>query len=145
MEALRGSDHIIHGGDIGRPEILSALSEIAPVTAVRGNNDEDDWAENLPETARLQFEGIHVYVIHDLKELQIEPGAAGIAAVISGHSHKPSIQEREGVLYINPGSAGLRRFKLPVTVAELLIEGSSIKAHVIPLEQQPPQSRLEKN
>lgn len=134
LEALRCSDHIIHGGDIGKPEILQALSDIAPLSAVRGNNDIGAWAEALPETLRLQFAQVSVYLIHDRKELDIEPLAAGIAVVVSGHSHKPSIQERDGVIYLNPGSAGPRRFKLPVTIAELLVDGQSVTPRIIPLD-----------
>lgn len=134
LQALRGCEHIIHGGDIGKPEILHSLENIAPVSAVRGNNDTDSWAKDLPETLQLQFGHVNVYVIHDIKELDIKPQASGIAVVISGHSHKPAIQQRNGVCFINPGSAGPRRFKLPITVAELLIDGTSITSRIIPLE-----------
>lgn len=138
MAVLRGCDHIIHGGDIGKPEILQALSEIAEVTTVRGNNDKDGWARNLPETVRLQFEQVSVFVIHDLKELDIEPQAKGISVVISGHSHKPLIQERDGVFYVNPGSAGPRRFKLPISVAELMIDGGLVSPRIIRLDEGQP-------
>ena len=116
---LQGSHHIIHAGDIGNPSVLQELAAIAQVTAVRGNNDTEQWAEALPANEWLQFGEVNIYVLHDLSELNIEPKAAGISVVISGHSHKPSIDEREGVLYINPGSAGPRRFKLPIAAAEL--------------------------
>lgn len=134
LAALQGSDHIIHGGDIGKLEILQALSEIAPVAAVRGNNDKGSWAEELPETLRLQFEELRLYVIHDLKELDIAPETCGISVVISGHSHKPVIKESEGVIYFNPGSAGPRRFRLPITVGELEIDGASVSSRIIHLE-----------
>jgi len=134
VDALRGSHHIIHAGDIGNPGILQALSEIAPISAVRGNNDIDDWAKALPKRLRLQFENVTVYVIHDLKELDISPEAEGISVVIAGHSHKPSIAERGTVFYINPGSAGPRRFKLPIAVAELLIDGATLAPRIVHLE-----------
>ena len=126
---LRGCDHIIHAGDIGGRNILEALSSIAPVTAVRGNNDKGPWADALPQTKLARFEEAFVYVIHDLAQLDLDPRASGIGAVVSGHSHRPEIQRRNGVLYINPGSAGPRRFKLPVAVAELAIAGTAVTAH----------------
>lgn len=138
VEALRGCDHLIHAGDIGNATIMQALSDIAPLTAVRGNNDVGDWAESLPETKQLQFEDVNVYIIHDLKELSIAPTDAGIAVIVSGHSHKPAIEMREGIIYLNPGSAGPRRFKLPVAVAELLVDGRSIQPRIIYLDRQPP-------
>jgi putative phosphoesterase len=134
LEALQGCGHIIHGGDIGRPEILQTLSAIAPVSAVRGNNDKGGWAENLPETLRLHFGQVAVCVIHDLRQLDMKPAAAGISVIVSGHSHKPYIEERGGITYINPGSAGPRRFQLPVSVAELRIEETSVAAHIIRLD-----------
>jgi putative phosphoesterase len=115
LDALRGSDLILHAGDVGKPEILDALRAIAPVVAVRGNVDTAVWAAELPETASSNG----ILVIHDLQELAIDPRAAGFRAVVSGHSHKPGSAERNGVLYINPGSAGPRRFRLPITVARL--------------------------
>jgi uncharacterized protein len=133
LAAMSGCNHIIHAGDIGRPEILQSLVEIAPISAVRGNNDTGSWAGTIPETQRLRFNDVNVYVIHDIKELDIEPKAASILVVVSGHSHKPSIQERAGVIYLNPGSAGPRRFKLPIAVAELLIEGESVTPRIIQL------------
>lgn len=123
---LLGCDHIVHAGDIGSEHIVRELALIAPLTAVRGNNDEDPWARALPETARVQLGAIDLYVLHDLKQLDIDPGAAGVKVVVSGHSHRPLIQERDGVLYINPGSAGPRRFSLPITAGELRISGNSI-------------------
>ena len=134
MDALRGSDHIIHAGDICNADILKALTKIAPVTAVRGNNDIGDWAKALPEEQRLQFENVLVYVLHDIKELDLSPEAEGISVVIAGHSHKPCIEKRDNVFYINPGSAGPRRFKLPIAVAELVIDGATFTSQIIHLE-----------
>lgn len=130
---LRGSDHIVHGGDIGHAGILDELRALAPVTAVRGNNDEDVWAEGLAETEMLKVGEITIYVLHDLKALDIDPGAAGFQVVVSGHSHKPSIEHRAGVLYVNPGSAGPRRFKLPIAVAELVIAGAAVTPRIVEL------------
>jgi uncharacterized protein len=119
VRALQGVTHIIHAGDIGGPEIIEQLSEIAPVDAVRGNNDKGPWAVRIPETLALELEGISIHVLHDVKELNLNPSAAGFDMVVSGHSHKPVITERDGVQFVNPGSAGPRRFSLPVTVAYL--------------------------
>ena len=119
MRALRGADLIIHAGDVGKPEILDALRSVAPVVAVRGNIDEGDWAQALPATAVAEAGDAMLYVLHDVHELDLDPAAAGFHVVVSGHSHKPSRTERSGVLYINPGSAGPRRFQLPVTIARL--------------------------
>ena len=116
---LSGVDHIIHGGDIGRPEIVTELREIAPVTAIRGNVDTGDWAREFPETARLRLAERSIFVLHDLKTLEFDPVAAGIDLIVSGHSHVPKIDMVDGVLYLNPGSAGPRRFKLPITLATL--------------------------
>jgi uncharacterized protein len=115
LRALAGSSLIVHAGDVGKPEILDALRSIAPVVAVRGNVDTAPWAADLPETATTGS----IYVLHDVHRLALDPRAAGFRAVVSGHSHKPGAIERDGVLYINPGSAGPRRFRLPVTVARL--------------------------
>lgn len=131
---LQGSARIIHGGDIGDASILAELASIAPLTAVRGNNDRGGWADVLPVSALLRIDEVAVYVIHDIAELEIDLTAAGVRVVISGHSHKPLITERNGVLYVNPGSAGRRRFKLPIAVAELLINGGSVKARIVELE-----------
>lgn len=133
LEALRGCDHIVHAGDIGAADILRRLAELAPLTAVRGNNDHGPWAEALPETQTVRVAGIALHVLHDLAELAIDPAAAGVRVVIAGHSHKPAVQERGGVLYLNPGSAGPRRFKLPIAVAELLVEGSEVSARIVEL------------
>jgi putative phosphoesterase len=132
-EFLRGSDFIIHAGDIGDPGILTELNAIAPVTAVRGNNDKGAWAEAIRETEVLQVGETFVYVLHNLAELDLDPVAAGFQVVVSGHSHRPSVQRRDGVLYVNPGSAGPRRFNLPVSVADLEIDGASVKARLAPL------------
>jgi putative phosphoesterase len=131
---LRGSDHIIHAGDIGDATVLRQLNVLAPVTAVRGNNDRGSWAEAIPESQVLQVDDVFMYVLHDLAELDLDPGAAGFQVVVSGHSHQPLVETRDGVLYVNPGSSGPRRFKLPVAVAELDIAGHSVKARVVELE-----------
>ena len=131
---LRGSDFIVHGGDIGHPGILDDLQSMSPVTAVRGNNDKGQWAGSLAHTQVLQVEGILIYVIHDISELDLDPAAAGFRVVVSGHSHKPKLHEQDGVLYVNPGSAGPRRFKLPVTVAEIMVAGAIVHACVKELE-----------
>lgn len=133
LDYLAGCEHIIHGGDIGGPGILEQLAAIAPLTAVRGNNDLGDWADALPETALLRFEGVAVYAIHDLKQLDIDPAAEGVRVVVSGHSHKPVQDERKGVLYVNPGSAGRRRFSLPIALGELLVDGDHVQSRVITL------------
>ncbi len=119
LRALVGCDLIIHAGDLGGPEILEKLRRLAPVVAVKGNVDTDAWCAVLPETAVVDAGSSLVYVLHDLKALDLKPAAAGIAMVVSGHSHKPVREDREGVLYVNPGSAGPRRFNLPVTVARV--------------------------
>jgi hypothetical protein len=124
----------VHGGDIGNSGVLQELSALAPVSAVRGNNDKGPWAEALPEVKLLHFGEVSVYVLHDLARLSIEPHTAGVRVVVSGHSHKPVIVEREGVLYVNPGSAGPRRFKLPISVGELAIEGASVRARIVKLQ-----------
>jgi putative phosphoesterase len=132
-EFLRSCDHIIHGGDIAEPGILTELATLAPITAVRGNNDQHAWADKLPATEFIKIDDISIYIIHNLAELNIDPSTADVQVVISGHSHKPSIAEREGVLFVNPGSAGPRRFKLPISIAELIIAGSSVSARIIEL------------
>ena len=127
---LAGSDHIVHAGDVGDPTILDALASIAPLTAIRGNVDTAPWARRLPETTRVTIGGVTIYLLHDLGALEISPQASGIRVVVYGHSHKPSVTERDGVLYVNPGSAGPRRFTLPVTAAELAIDGESVTARI---------------
>ena len=133
LEFLAGCDHIVHGGDIGNADILARLAEIAPLTTVRGNNDREAWARAIPFTATLNIGKVALYAIHDLKELDIDPAAAGVRIVVSGHSHRPSSVERGGVLYINPGSAGRRRFSLPISAAELIVEGDSVRARIVTL------------
>ena len=132
--ALQGAEHIVHAGDVGDPAILEKLKQIAPVTAVRGNVDRGSWAMKLPETNVLECEGVSIYILHDLKQLDLKPETAGFAAVISGHTHVPKQQVRNGLLYFNPGSAGPRRFKLPVSVGKLRIFKGRIDAEIIPLE-----------
>jgi uncharacterized protein len=132
LACLAGADHIIHGGDIGGPDILDRLREIAPLTVVRGNNDTAAWARDIPETALVRFEDVDVLVIHDLKALRLD-GATRPHAVVSGHSHKPVQAERDGILYVNPGSAGRCRFSLPIAVGELLVDGASVQARIITL------------
>ena len=119
VRALRDSELNVHAGDVGAPGIIEALSALAPVVAVRGNVDKDDWASRLPATAVAEAGDVRIYVLHDIQELDLNPAAAGFHAVVSGHSHKFGRSERSGVLYINPGSAGPRRFQLPITVARL--------------------------
>lgn len=131
---LDGSDHIIHGGDVCDPGVLEALSAIAPVTAVRGNNDRGTWASRLRETELVHVGEVVVYAIHDLAHLDMDPQTAGVHVVVSGHSHKPSVERRNGILYVNPGSAGPRRFKLPISVGELTVTGSSVSARIVGLE-----------
>jgi putative phosphoesterase len=133
LDFLAGSDHIVHGGDIGGPDILERLAALAPLTVVRGNNDTAGWAASIPATARVEFGGVALYAIHDLKELDIAPRSAGVRVVLSGHSHKPSCVERDGVLYVNPGSAGRRRFSLPITAAELLVDGGQVRVRIVTL------------
>lgn len=128
LEALAGVQRIIHAGDIGGPELLETLAQIAPVTAVRGNNDEGPWARKLPVRLTLQVQGVAIHVIHDVKEL--DRAGARCQVVISGHSHKPAIVERDGVLHINPGSAGPRRFSLPVAIGHLWIEAGAARAEI---------------
>jgi putative phosphoesterase len=133
LEALRGCSRIVHGGDIGTPEVLAALRAIAPVTAVRGNNDRGAWADDIPETAVLEVGGAHVFVIHDLAQLAVDPAAEGHAVVISGHSHKPLVKEAGGVLYVNPGAAGPRRFKLPISLGFLEVKRGRVSARLMQL------------
>ncbi len=131
--ALYGSDLIVHAGDIGDSSILDRLSAIAPTSAVRGNNDKGEWASRLPATEVLEVGAVLIYVIHDLAELDVDAAAAGIHVVISGHSHRPAIEWRDNVLYLNPGSAGPRRFKLPVSVATLIIGHELITPRLVEL------------
>jgi len=130
---LRGCDHIVHGGDIGGTAILDTLRGIAPLTVVRGNNDRGAWADALAETEWLQLGGLWLLAIHDLAQLDIDPPAAGVRVVVSGHSHQPLQEERDGALWINPGSAGPRRFRLPVSVGELRVEGGTVSGRIVEL------------
>ena len=134
LQALQGVDLIIHAGDIGTPEVIDALRRIAPVVAIKGNNDRGSWAKSLPDTKLVKISAAKLYVIHNVKELDCDPVARGIQVVISGHSHKPSVVHRDGVLYVNPGSAGPRRFKLPVAVGKLYVNKLNVTAEVIELE-----------
>jgi hypothetical protein len=134
IAALQGSDFIIHAGDIGDPEILSKLAKIAPVTAVRGNVDHRAWAQKIPATNVLEAGGLSIYVLHSVAELDLKPEAAGFAAVVSGHSHVPKQETKNGVLYFNPGSAGPRRFRLPVSVGRLMISDKKVQGEVVDLE-----------
>lgn len=133
LDALRGAEMILHAGDVGNPGVLEVLGGIAPVVAVRGNNDKGEWAEGLPDREAVEVGAVSVYVLHDLKEIDISPPGAGFRVVVSGHSHRPSVEEREGVLYVNPGSAGPRRFKLPISVALLRVTGDAVTAQVVEL------------
>ncbi|CDZ94797.1 metallophosphoesterase family protein [Pseudomonas saudiphocaensis] len=134
LAALQGCERIIHAGDIGKPAVLDGLRALAPVDAIRGNIDTADWAQALPDRLDLQVGDLRVHVLHDLKELDIDPQAAGIDVVIAGHSHQPNIERRDGVLYINPGSAGPRRFRLPISLALLRPEGGNAQAELIRLD-----------
>jgi putative phosphoesterase len=127
VRALRGSDRILHAGDVGDPAILQALAQIAPVTAIRGNVDAVPWARALPETEVIDAGGVSIYMLHNLGRLDLKPQAAGFRAVIYGHSHQPKMEEKDGVLYFNPGSAGPRRFNLPVSMGRLLSQRENCK------------------
>jgi uncharacterized protein len=135
VEFLQGCASIIHCGDICDAQVLAALSCIAPVSAVRGNNDTGSWAQRLPESDLIRCGEIFVYAIHDLSQLDIDPIAAGVSVVLSGHSHKPHVESRDGVLFMNPGSAGPRRFRLPVSIGELIIEGRSVTPGITRLDR----------
>ncbi|MGO9267249.1 MAG: metallophosphoesterase family protein [Candidatus Binataceae bacterium] len=137
LDALRDSDLIVHCGDIGDPAVLSALQTIAPVHAIRGNNDKGGWACKLPTDRVAEIGGHAIYVLHDLSELTLDPYAAGFSAVVSGHSHKPVIEKQGNVLFVNPGSAGPRRFKLPVTVATLTVGLGRFEAKIMELALSP--------
>jgi putative phosphoesterase len=135
--ALRGVDRILHAGDVGDPDILDSLGQVAPVTAIRGNIDRDLWARVLPETEVLEVEGISIYMLHDLAKLDLKPEAAGFRVVVYGHSHQPKLKEKNGVLYFNPGSAGPRRFKLPISVGTLEISAGRVEPKLIELKIRP--------
>src|SRR6202158_1873759 len=134
VKALHGSDRILHAGDIGAPEILQALAQIAPVTAIRGNVDTASWARALPQTEVVEAGGVSIYILHDLGQLDLKPEAAGFRVVVYGHSHQPKMEEKNGVLYFNPGSAGPRRFHLPVSVGRLTIGAGNVQAELVELE-----------
>lgn len=134
LEILQGCDHIVHAGDIGAEHILAELRRIAPLTAVRGNNDTQPWAQTVPETARLRMHGHLLHILHDVKALDFDPAAHGVSVVIAGHSHKPGIADKEGVLFLNPGSAGPRRFSLPLSVAKLYVSDTSVQAEIVGLD-----------
>jgi uncharacterized protein len=134
VEALHGSNRILHAGDIGNPEILEALAQIAPVTAVRGNVDTSAWARALPATEIVEAAGVSIYILHDLGQLDLKPEAAGFRVVVYGHSHQPKIEKKNRVLYFNPGSAGPRRFHLPVSIGRLMIEAGRVRAELIELK-----------
>lgn len=133
LRALAGVDRIVHAGDVGGPDVLEALAAIAPVSAVRGNNDRGAWAAALPATEVVELEGCSLYVLHELEHLDLDPAAAGFQAVISGHSHQPSATSRDGVLYLNPGSAGPRRFRLPIALARLDVSGNLLSHEIVHL------------
>lgn len=133
LEALAGVERIVHAGDVGRSEVLDALARIAPVIAVRGNVDHEPWARALPETTTIEIGALRLHVLHILDDLDLDPARQRIAVVVYGHSHTPAIETRAGVLYVNPGSAGPRRFRLPTTVAELVIDAGRPVARIVPL------------
>src|SRR4029450_5900056 len=130
LDALQRVELIIHAGDIGKPEVIAALKAIAPVLAIKGNNDIGAWAKPLPDTKLVKSCNTRLFVIHNLKELDCDPVARGYQVVVSGHSHKPSVSTRDGVLFVNPGSAGPRRFKLPVAVGKLFIDDHQVNAEI---------------
>ena len=133
LAALQGSDHIIHAGDVGDPAILERLREIAPVSVVRGNVDYGSWAKDIPQTDLLEIDGVTIYILHILEKLDIKPEAAGINAVIYGHSHVPKREIKNGVLYFNPGSAGPKRFNLPLTIGRLTVQNGTIQCEIMPI------------
>ncbi|MGB9204830.1 MAG: metallophosphoesterase family protein [Terriglobales bacterium] len=133
VEALRGSDRILHAGDVGAREILQALAKIAPVTAIRGNVDTKPWARRLPTAEVVEAGGVSIYMLHDLAQLDLKPEAAGFRVVVYGHTHQPKIEEKNGVLYFNPGSAGPRRFRLPVSLGKLTIASGNVHAELVEL------------
>jgi uncharacterized protein len=130
LDWLRGSDHLLHAGDVCDASVLQALATIAPLTAVRGNNDHGHFAQALPEGTLVHLGGFGVFVVHDIADLRRFAQASSARVVVSGHSHKPLVVERDGVLYVNPGSAGPRRFKLPISAGELLVEGGRVEARL---------------
>ena len=133
IEAMAGADLILHAGDIGNQQVLDTLNTIAPVVAVRGNNDKGDWAQALPDWEVVEIGKVSIYMLHDVKEIEISPSGGGFQVVVSGHSHQPSVEERRGVLFVNPGSAGPRRFTLPVSLAHLHVVGEKVEARIVEL------------
>jgi putative phosphoesterase len=133
LAALRGCELLLHAGDIGSEHVLKALGELAPVISVRGNNDTQSWAQSLPETADVEIVGMRIHLLHDIAQLSMPPSNAGVRVVVCGHSHRPRIEERGEVLYFNPGSAGPRRFKLPVAVGFLDIQPGRVRSHIVDL------------
>jgi putative phosphoesterase len=134
LAALKGSEIILHAGDIGKAEVLDSFASIAPLMAIKGNNDRDPWAKTIPDVLNLAINGVKIQVIHDVKEMKTESTNDAIRVVVSGHSHKPGLVERDGILFINPGSAGPRRFKLPITVGKLWINRDNVRAEIIELK-----------
>jgi putative phosphoesterase len=134
IDALRGSAMIIHAGDVGNAEVIDRLGGIAPTFVVRGNIDKGSWAARLPATELVAIGELHFFVLHEISQLELDPAAAGFAAVVFGHSHQPSIETRQGVLFLNPGSAGPRRFKLPVTVARVRVSGRRLHPDIVQLQ-----------
>ena len=143
VAALAGVGHILHAGDIGGPEIVPRLAEIAPVTAIRGNVDTGDWADAFPPTATFDLAGRRLHMLHDLHDLGLDPAAKGVAVVVAGHSHRPSVREEDGVLFLNPGSAGRRRFRLPVTLALLELGEGAPRTRIVDLLDATPGPRGE--
>jgi uncharacterized protein len=133
VAALRGADLIIHAGDVGTPEVIDVLRKLAPTFVVRGNIDKAHWADTLPMTADVEVGGLSFHVLHDISELDLNPAAVGYAAVVYGHSHQPSIEMRDGVLFLNPGSAGPRRFKLPISIARVGVSGQQLRPEIVEL------------
>ena len=138
LDALRGVNLILHAGDVGGSQVLEALKGLAPVVAVRGNNDKGEWAEKLPDREVVEVGAVNIYLLHNVKEIDLSPAATSFQVVVSGHSHKPSVEERKGVLYVNPGSAGRRRFSLPVSVARLRVNGEAVIAELVELSERRP-------
>ncbi len=133
VAALAGSDLIIHAGDVGKPEVLERLGELAPTFGVRGNIDIDSWAARLPLTQRVEAGGLALFVLHEIAQLDVDPASAGFAAVVFGHSHRPLIETRDGVLFLNPGSAGPRRFRLPITIARIRVSDRQMRPEIVEL------------
>lgn len=133
LRALAGAELILHAGDVGSPAVLTELRALAPLVVVRGNNDRGAWAEELPAWEAVEVGAVTIYMLHDLKELELSPAGAGFRVVVSGHSHRPLVEERRGVLYLNPGSAGPRRFRLPVSIARLYLEDERVRAEIVEL------------